>query len=253
MPSQRKMKQIPFPELNDILLNYDYVCAKPQHNIIDCIKEVYRSSRGPELGTGGLVQSYTSAAIVLVHTFIVRTLMEVCPDERTRTELWDTLLLKKLQGAYKKTIDHANFLLDVERNSMPVTLNNSFSDRLDQARAATRYQARIKKTATPLQHGGARGWWLTCAGTCTTSCGATYDVSRKRLRRPSSASTSSNYHFLLHSEGRPLRLFDTKLVLGLSDEKLDAIAGEDATAVVERERLGQEVRSLKAAVNILRS
>lgn len=46
----------PFPELNDILLNHDYVCAKPQHNIMDCIKEVYRSSRGPELGTVSVSQ-----------------------------------------------------------------------------------------------------------------------------------------------------------------------------------------------------
>lgn len=47
----------PFPELNDILLNYDYVCTKPQNNIMDCVKEIYRSSRGPELGTVSISQN----------------------------------------------------------------------------------------------------------------------------------------------------------------------------------------------------
>ncbi|KAL2015273.1 hypothetical protein VTK56DRAFT_5929 [Thermocarpiscus australiensis] len=165
----------PFPELNDILLNHDYVCAKPQHNIMDCIKEVYRSSRGPELGTA---------------------------------------------------MDHAKFLLDVERNGKPVTLNNYFSDRLDHARG-DRYQ----DVHDILQ--------------------SYYNVSRKRI--VDVVCQYVVYHFLLDSEGSPLRLFDTKLVLGLSEEKLNAIAGEDATVIVERERLGQEVKSLKAAINILRS
>ncbi|KAK4118153.1 interferon-induced GTP-binding protein Mx2 [Parathielavia appendiculata] len=273
-----------FPELNDILLNRDYVCAEPQDNIMDCIKEVYRSSRGPELGTFGgsllsmtfkvqtekwerLVHSHTSAAIVLVHTFIVKTLKEVCHDERTRTELWDTLLLEKLQRAYKKAMDHAKFLLDVERNGKPVTLNNYFSDRLEHARG-DRYQARIKKVGTVLQHGNARGWWLsqtalnqvalTKSGNVDHVCKklhdilqSYYNVSRKRF--VDVVCQYVVYHFLLDSEGSPLRLFDTKLVLGLSDEKLDAIAGEDATVMVERERLGQEVKSLKAAIKILRS
>ncbi|KAL2193820.1 interferon-induced GTP-binding protein Mx1 [Corynascus similis CBS 632.67] len=274
----------PFPELNDILLNHDYVCAKPQHNIMDCIKEVYRSSRGPELGTfggsllsmafkvqtekwEGLVHSHTSAAIVLVHAFIVKTLMEVCPDERTRTELWDTLLLEKLQGAYKKAMDHANFLLDVERNGKPVTLNNYFSDRLDHARG-DRYQVCIKKMATALQQRNEPGWWLSQtaldkvalpkSGNVNHVCKdvhdilqSYYNVSRKRF--VDVICQYVVYHFLLDSEGSPLRLFDTKLVLNLSEEKLDAIAGEDATVVVERERLGQEVKGLKAAINILRS
>lgn len=40
-----------FHELDDILLDYEYTCPEPQDNIMDCIKEVYASSRGAELGT----------------------------------------------------------------------------------------------------------------------------------------------------------------------------------------------------------
>ncbi|KAL2016469.1 hypothetical protein VTK56DRAFT_3490 [Thermocarpiscus australiensis] len=138
----------------------------------------------------------------------------------------DTLLLKKLQEAYKKAIDHAKFLLNVERNGKPVTLNNYFSDRLDHARG-NRYQ----DVYNILQ--------------------SYYNVLRKRF--VDVVCQYVVYHFLLDSEGSPLRLFDTKLVLGLSEEKLDAIAGEDATVIVERERLGQKVKSLKAAINILYS
>jgi len=42
-------------------------------------------------------------------------------------------------------------------------------------------------------------------------------------------------------------------MLELSDEKLEAIAGGDAGAVCERERLTREVKNLKAAVAIFRS
>lgn len=214
-----------------------------------------------------LVRSHTSAAIVLVHTFVVKALMEVCPDERTRTELWEILLLEMLQTAYKKAMAHANFLLDVERNGKPITLNNYFSDRLDHARG-DRYQERIKKTATVGEQGGARGWWLskaaldqavlTKSGNVDHVCKDVHDIlqsyySVSRKRFVDHVCQYVIYHFLLDSEDSPLRLLNTKLVLGLSDAKLEAIAGEDAAVMVERERLDLKVKSLKAAMDILRS
>ncbi|KAM7214069.1 P-loop containing nucleoside triphosphate hydrolase protein [Rhypophila decipiens] len=273
-----------FPELHDILLEYDYLCPQPEDNVMDCIKDVYGKSRGPELGTFGgallaaafkvqaekwekIVRRHTSYAIVLVHVFIKKALIEACPDERTRTELWDSLILEKLQEGYKKAMDHANFLLNVECNGTPVTLNGYFSEQLDRSRS-DRYQARIKETATSYSVDKVRGWWLSNAalekvvlaksGNVDNICKDVHDILRSyyRVSRKRLVDTVCQYvvhHFLLESKDGPLRLFNTKLVLELSDDKLEAIAGEDAGILCERERLTLEVKSLKAAVGILRS
>lgn len=45
------------------------------------------------------------------------------------------------------------------------------------------------------------------------------------------------YHFLLDSRDSPPRLFNTKMVLELSDDRLEAIAREDGGILCERERL----------------
>lgn len=199
--------------------------------------------------------------------FIRKALQEACPDERTRTELWDTLILEKLQEGYKKAMDHANFLLNVECNGTPMTLNNYFSEALDESRGA-RYKARIKETATALDQGKSRGWWLSNtalekvvlakSGNVDSVCKNVHDIlqsyySVSRKRFVDLVCQYVVYYFLLESRDGPLRLFHTKLVLELSDEKLEAIAGDDAGAVCERERLTREVKSLKAAVAILRS
>ncbi|KAK4150293.1 interferon-induced GTP-binding protein Mx1 [Chaetomidium leptoderma] len=241
-----------FPELNDILLDYNYICPKPKDNILGCIKEVYRSSRGPELSTERLVRSHTSVAIVRVHSFILKALIEACPDKRARNELWDIILLERLQRAYQKAIDHANFLLDVEYNGTSITLNHYFFDGLDQTRS-NRYQGRIKSTATAASKRRNGRLSSNVDHVCRDVhdiLRSYYSVSRKRF--VDLVCQYVVYHFLLDSEGSPLRLFDTKLVLGLSDERLEAIAGEDAATVMERERLGLEVKRLKAAIQILR-
>lgn len=213
-----------------------------------------------------IVRRHTSHAIVLVHMFIQKALTEACPDERTRTELWDTLVLEKLQDGYRKAMDHAKFLLDVECGDTPMTLNDYFSEQLGKSRG-DRYQARIKDMATGMKSGSSNGWWLSTAalekvvlaksGNVDNVCQDVHDIlqsyySVSRKRFVDMVGQYVVYHFLLERGDSPLRLFNTKLVLELSDDKLEAIAGEDARIMYERERLGREVKSLKAAVAILR-
>ncbi|KAH6612290.1 P-loop containing nucleoside triphosphate hydrolase protein [Chaetomium sp. MPI-SDFR-AT-0129] len=273
-----------FPELGAILIDHGYVCPPPKYDIMDEIKKVYTSSRGPELGTFGgylishsfqlqttkwpsLVHRHASTAIILVHTFITAALAEACgPDTHTRTELWDTLLLERFQTAYRRAMDHACFLLKVECYGPPITLNQSFTEHYDAARGA-RYEARIKENATPMPQGGGQGWWLSKAvlkqvvlsksENVDQVCREVHDivqsyyaVSRKRF-----VDQVCQYvvrHYLLDSEESPLRLFNIELVLTLTDAQLESVAGEDEGTVRERDRLAVEVGSLRSAIKILR-
>ncbi|KAK4141371.1 P-loop containing nucleoside triphosphate hydrolase protein [Dichotomopilus funicola] len=273
-----------FPELGDILVDHGYVCPSPKDNIMDAIKEVYTSSRGPELGTFGgpliaqsfklqttkwpsLVHRHASTAIILVHAFITRALSEACgPDTHTRTELWDTLLLERLQTAYSRAMDHARFLLDVECHGPPLTLNQYFSDHYDTARGA-RYEARIKEHATEMPQNKVQGWWLSQAvltqvvlsksGNVDQVCRQVHDIlqSYYAVSRRRFVDQVCQYvvrYYLLDSKESPLRLFNTELVLGLTDGELESVAGEDEGTVRERERLALEVASLRSAIKILR-
>ncbi|KAM7197752.1 interferon-induced GTP-binding protein Mx1 [Naviculisporaceae sp. PSN 640] len=250
-----------FKELEDILIDHDYVCPKPENNIMDCIKEVYASSRGAELGTFG--------GNLLTMTFKTQTEKWehiACPDQRARTEIWNQVLLEKLQDAYQKAMDHANFLIDVERSGTPITLNGYFADRLDQARG-DRFQSRIKKMAQVAEGEGPGRWFLSQAmldkaslsksGNDQNTCRDVHDIlqsyySVSRKRFVDTICQQVVYHYLLESKESPLRLFDTKLVLDMSDEQLEGIAGEDQVTQAERERLAIEVKSMKAALTIIR-
>lgn len=214
-----------------------------------------------------LVRQHTSHAIELVHAFISRALEEACPDERARAEIWNQVLLEKLQESYDVAMKHAGFLVRVERNGTPMTLNDYFSDSLDQARG-DRFQARIKKGGEiGATKSGMSCWYLTQSaldaasrsksGNVANACQDLHDilqsyyaVSRKRF--VDTICQQVVHHFLLESENSPLRLFNTKLVLAMSDEQLEAIAGEDFVTTAERERLAAEVKSLKDALIILR-
>ncbi|KAL4745863.1 Dynamin central region-domain-containing protein [Aspergillus foveolatus] len=60
------------------------------------------------------------------------------------------------------------------------------------------------------------------------------------------------HHFLLETDDGPLRIFSPDLVMSLSTEQLEMVAGEDAESKRRRNMLKQEIDSLEAALRILR-
>ena len=111
------------------------------------LEEVYKSSRGFELGTfdpsllpviwrkqsanwEALALGYVEDIVSLVHSFTVDLLAKICKDPRARQGL-HTVLLDPLTDRYKKSIDHAKFLLTVERSGTPMTMNHYFADNLE--------------------------------------------------------------------------------------------------------------------------
>ncbi|KAF2184903.1 hypothetical protein K469DRAFT_688492 [Zopfia rhizophila CBS 207.26] len=59
-------------------------------------------------------------------------------------------------------------------------------------------------------------------------------------------------HFLLEGDESPLKIFRPELVMGLDDEQLETIAGEDEETKRQRSVLESEIKSLEAAMKVLR-
>jgi hypothetical protein len=121
--------------------------SKTSNGILTWLKEVYKTSRGFELGTFDstllamtmktqssnwepIAIGYIKDVISMAHEFIQDLLHLICPDSRVRDGLMSVLmdgLLQKYQGA----LEHVQFLLRVERNGTPATLNHYFNDNLE--------------------------------------------------------------------------------------------------------------------------
>ena len=111
------------------------------------LEEVYKSSRGFELGTfdasllpiiwkkqstnwEALALGYVDDVVSLVHSFTMELLAKICKDRRARQGL-HSVLLDQLMERYKKSIEHTKFLLSVERSGTPMTTNHYFADNLN--------------------------------------------------------------------------------------------------------------------------
>ncbi|KAH8662689.1 hypothetical protein BGZ61DRAFT_368317, partial [Ilyonectria robusta] len=105
---------------------------EPKAGIMAWISRMHRRLRGPELGTfglrllsnafceqsvrwGSMTKQYLSKIVLVTHKFILKTLKEVCTDSKVREELI-SIILGELLDRYAKGIDHAMYLVDVERD-----------------------------------------------------------------------------------------------------------------------------------------
>lgn len=134
-------------ELEDIMQENSLISPPKAFGIKQWLEEVYKSSRGFELGTfdpsllpviwkkqsvnwEALALGYVEDVISLVHSFTVDLLAKICEDPRARQGLL-SVLLDPLTDRYKKSIDHTRFLLTVERSGTPMTMNHYFADNLE--------------------------------------------------------------------------------------------------------------------------
>lgn len=133
------------PELDDFLHGQETMDL-PKRGILAWIDASYCDSRGFEIGTfsasllavlmkkqsekwKGFALGYISDAITIVHKFISEVLEIVCADPQVHQNLM-SFLMDDLVGRYKNAIEQANFLLSVEMNGFPRTLNHYLSDNL---------------------------------------------------------------------------------------------------------------------------
>ncbi|KAL8917694.1 MAG: hypothetical protein Q9172_005722 [Xanthocarpia lactea] len=130
-------------ELNELLYN-TLILAAPKEGIMDWIEEVYKCSRGFEIGTfdaslipilwkkqssnwDKLALGYISDIISAVHTYIWTLLCELCPDDKVARGLL-SLIQDKLIERYNRGIDKTRSILQVERE--PMTYNHYLADNL---------------------------------------------------------------------------------------------------------------------------
>lgn len=207
--------------------------------------------------------SHVSDAIALVHHFIVALLAHTCADKQVMTQLWDNVLLEKLQESYKRSMRHASFLLGVEREGKPTTYNQHFAAELQKGHAK-RLQKSLSNLAihTSTMEGPMIRLASLGALDMTKSnpeqvreylhdiLESYYKVSVKRFVDTICQQVID--HFLLNGKDSPLHVFSTDLVFDLSADTLEMIASEDQATKQERERLRTEMERLEAAMLVVR-
>jgi len=212
-----------------------------------------------------IVLRHTSRAIVLVHQFVTQTLAVICPDKDVRERIWTYLILDKVFSAYKRAMEHARFLVNVERHGNPVTVNLDLDRRLLECRSQRLGNA-LKRASSPARQLNQYPGDITISQTdlaiVTDDRTETYLEIHDNLetyynialaRIVDSVCKQVIFHFLLESKEGPLSVFSPDQVMGLSDDQLQEIASEDCVTRDKREKLGREIEKLQKAVKVLRS
>lgn len=84
----------------------------------------YQSIKWKEFALG-----YILDIITTVHRFVVDLLIVVCPVERVRTGIMSSLIYRLLEK-YQSAISRVKFILEVELDGIPATLNHYFNNNL---------------------------------------------------------------------------------------------------------------------------
>jgi hypothetical protein len=134
------------PDIEDLSHGNSLDSAPSGDDIVEWIDELYRDSRGFELGTfdatilgvilqkqaanwGYLAHGYSSDIIALVHNFIIEVLHQIAPSRRVSDGI-KSLLLYDLKKMYRDAIDYTQFLLDIELHGTSATYNHYFNENL---------------------------------------------------------------------------------------------------------------------------
>lgn len=133
-------------DLDDILHISEPVEPSIKSGILPWIETVYSNSRGFEIGTFNhtllstlmkkqsikwsvLAWGYISDMIGVVHAFIRKALEIVSKDTQMSSKIM-SLLMGDLVEKYKHAMSTVEFLLRIEREGTPITLNHYFNDNL---------------------------------------------------------------------------------------------------------------------------
>ncbi|KAI2626189.1 interferon-induced GTP-binding protein Mx2 [Xylaria nigripes] len=277
-----------YPELEAILHSWDRSSDDTIADDIDeYIEAVYKSSRGQEIGNIGngllatlfkeqsknwedITLEYLSAAIYHVHHFTSEIVKKICPDPYVHDELWNGYLLEELMKSYSRAMHHARYLLSIEREESPLTLNNSFSkqwQKLMTERLINEMKTMdIENSSLYSLHQEHEAFMIRPSQLDSLTADKTNEVQVReqmhdyllsyyviaRDRFVDVVYQQAVNHFLLFGEKSPLKIFSTAMVLGLNEDQLDMIAAEDALVKQNRERLVREITNYEDALKVLK-
>ncbi|KAK8036677.1 interferon-induced GTP-binding protein Mx1 [Apiospora rasikravindrae] len=258
-------------------------------SIHDYIELVYNLSRGRDMGNFGeslistlfreqsrnwepLTLCYVSRVLLIIHHFAKQILDFICPDPHVRNELWDNHILEALQKSYDRAMEHARFLLKVEREGIPYTLNHYFNENLQKAQN-TRLAKMVSSVGEKVMHspndisGSENGVFISLESFRNLSLAKSnsaqiverihdvlasyYKVARKRFVDVVCQQVVE-YFLLSDDENCPLQVFTSKFVRRLNVQQLDDIAGEDASVRDLRAKLDRDIGDFEGALDILK-
>ncbi|KAL7812655.1 P-loop containing nucleoside triphosphate hydrolase protein [Trichoderma aethiopicum] len=275
-----KIPKVGEGDLDDIVSD-PYWCAEPEKgDMLQHIQELYLNSRGYEMGTFSsemlsrtfkdqgskwrpITLAHVSNAMLVVHQFIHRALEECCPDATVREELWGFLLYGNeghagLLKRYARAMNHVEFLLAVEFQERAITHDPRFDEKLNQLKLGGDKPASSDDDPDnddrQQQQQPEKGPSSSLEDTTRdihNLLQSYYGIARSRF--VDVVCQQAIDYFLLRAKDGPLEVLSDKVVLDMSAEQLDLIAGEDLAVKEERERLAKQVDSLTQALKILRN
>ncbi|BAE58758.1 unnamed protein product [Aspergillus oryzae RIB40] len=263
------------PELKDVVTQQTWESFPSDSDIYEWLKELYQSSRGFEIGTFSasllatsmkkqsakwpdFAKGYISDVITIVHGFIVKALEIACVDKRVFNHLL-SIMMDNLLDKYQRALTQVDFLLHVERNQAPKTLNHYFNENLQRFRQE-RQCSKLKSKVINNSYGGEviRLEDLTVLNHMSNTeytvhdihdiLESYYKVARKRFV-DNICMQAADYHLVTGPE-TPFKLFSSSLVNRLSRDELKDIAGEDASTVRQRINLKKTIRELEEGSGI---
>ncbi|KAI8165217.1 dynamin family protein [Colletotrichum sp. SAR 10_70] len=278
---------VPSDKMNEMegILTEPCVCDVPESStIMDHLEKLYLTTRGYELGTiGGQVLptafkeqsqkwepatlAHVSNVILVVHHFIRGLLEEACTDASVREALWSSIL-DDLVKRYQSAMDHAKFLIHVERYGISMTYNPVFDRTLNEAKTA-RLASNLeshKVTIRPDNYSEQKDYvaWQHLTNPATKASGlldarqAVHDVLKSyynvaTARFVDMVCTQAVDHFLICGEESPLSILSPSRIYEMSSEQLDIIAGEDSVTKSARETLLGDIKALEEGRKVLRT
>ncbi|PIG84606.1 hypothetical protein AARAC_010920 [Aspergillus arachidicola] len=266
-------------DIEDILYDCVQIPKAAPRGIIPWIDYVYQSSRGFEIGTfngsllssvlkkqtskwPALAQGYISDVISMVHAFTSKALQICCGDCRVGRNIL-LFLIDGLTERYGDALSHTNFLLRIEREGTPMTLNHYLNDNLQKCRQE-RITAAAKKVSFTINEGNGmtsvvRISDLNQQHHMSNSrhtvqdihdiLESYYKVIRKRFI--DNMCTQAADYYLVTGPAAPMNLFSSSWVHDLTSEQLEEIAGEEPSVRRKREGLQKKVKELEAGRKIL--
>ena len=268
-----------YPELEDLVPG-DWVTPKPSdQNIMEWIAKEHKKARSFGLATigpsviptiwqeqtknwEGLTMGYIRNIVFLVHDFICKALAHVCVDERVRNSLW-SVLQENLIDRYKQAINHAEFILRVERYGTQLTNNRFFNKNLQKSKTS-RMDKLKRHSNSPKQKKRSEKITNEARAQNSTSIGnaehtveqihdiveSYYNVARERF--VDTVCMQASDYYLLTGEPSPLRVFGINFVSKLSPAQLDMIAGEENSTKQLRTSLMNQITALEKGKKLLK-
>ncbi|CAI7625749.1 unnamed protein product [Penicillium palitans] len=246
----------------DGILHEQEIAIKPiDDSILVWIEDQYPASRGFEVGTfqtsllctimnrqagkwTDFSLGYVSDVIDIMHTFMLKVLEVICPDEQIRDKLV-SVLTDELSKRYRKAMKQARLVLDVERMNIR-TLNDKSYETLEETQKRShqeKYEPTEDEARAPMSNTERTVRYI------HDILAAYYEVASKRF--VDNICMQATGYCLLTGPRKPLGLFSPQFVANLTEDQVTEIAGENAALSRRRAQLKKGIQDLETGRKIM--